>query len=202
MASSPTHLENSWASFFKQHPLQTASNQRLQYLSLLYDHSTSTSANIVSLKNNSDLMMIIVASNKKDTITLHHFSNLGPSELTPALCPVALFGNVDIAIPVVIDCKTSFKAFTMGVPSWDDICNASDSVTNFKVTPAETGQMFTSTGMVMVMVMVPSDLGVPIMKSESKDAANIGGVVVVALAHHEFTAQGDPGADLFMACCQ
>jgi hypothetical protein len=65
MAFSTTHrFENSWTSFFEQHHLQTASNKELRDLSSLCDPKDDVAEIISSLSNNSDLLLVGVASNR------------------------------------------------------------------------------------------------------------------------------------------
>jgi hypothetical protein len=186
--------------FVEQHPLQTASNQRLQDRSLICDHSALADANIALMSNNANLLMISVLLNKKDRIVLHHFFEFGSSQLVTDSCTAMLFRNGDVTIPLAIDCEASSKAFTIGIPY--DLFRSSDSVTNFKAIPTATRQIFTSSD----MILISQAIGVPIMKLASKDAADIGVVVAADLVHHEVMAQDcpqdGPQADSFMVCCQ
>jgi hypothetical protein len=173
------------------------STKRVQDLSSLCDPGALVGGNIVPLLNKANLMVFGVASNKKYSIVLHHFSDFGSSHLVPDACTVALFGISDVAILVAIDCETSFKAFAIRVPSWYDLFKARGSVKNFKP-PTATGHVFTRTG----MIMVPQALGVLFVKYASKDATDIGIVAASALAHREVISQTDPYMDSFMTCCR
>jgi hypothetical protein len=199
MAFSTTHrLENSWTSFFEQHHLQAESNKELRDLSSLCDPTDDVAEFISSLSNNSDLLLVGVASNRHDIIVLHHFTDLGSSRLSPEPCAVALSGNGDVATPLAIDCEASAKAFSLSVPSWDTLFQASDSASSFKAAASSSDTVFSSAG----LIMVPQALGVPMMKSPSKNAADIGVVVAAAMVHHEASAQDDVDADSFMAHCR
>jgi hypothetical protein len=198
MASSSTRLENSWAFFFGQHPLQEASHRRLMDLPAMCDLTAAVKTRITKMSNNANLLVLGIAANNKDGMALHHSVELGDSRFIPELCVVTLFCIGDIATSLMIDCAESFKAFSLNLPTWEDLYNASDTAEHIKAEPAQADSSFTSSS----MIKIPKVLAVSIMTSASKDATDVGVLVDTNIAHREVITQSDASADSFMTHCR
>jgi hypothetical protein len=144
--------------------------QRLKNLAAMCDPTAPVKINIAKMSNNTNLLVLDVATNNKDIMVFHHFVELGDSRLVPYLCVIMMFGNGNIATPLTIECDELFKPFSLDPPPWEDIYKSSDTTVYLKAAPAQSGNSFTSSS----IIMTPKALAVPIMTSASKDAADIG----------------------------